>query len=332
MSHTSAGAKARPRRRAAVFAAACLVASLFVGRPAAADTVPASAELPMFTDRPDHKPTLVRISVGNGTPVPVNFDTGSSGLYVMAADIGPDVQQTSTPIHQGYVDGTRFEGYVGLATVRLVEAGVETAQPISIGVITRVSCADDKPNCPASDQRPGVMGVSLQASGALISPLAQLPGNLNSGFIVDMLTGEPPHVTIGLTSDSLKGFRFASLQPAAQSSPDIASWDAGSITGCYAVDEAAASCQKLIFDTGAVDGVFDGGALTNLRVGPHGFLLPGQTLSLQIPDALDLSLLTDRSTYIMPKATPHSNLGQALFHAVAVAFDGAHGRIGFRAP
>ncbi len=246
----------------------------------------------------------------------------------MERDVGPDIERTSTPIHQGYVDGTRFEGYVGLARVGFPSAGAATEGRIPIGVITGVFCAAERPHCPGSMDKPGVMGVGLSTEGRLPSPLVQLSGNLRYGFIVDARPGQQPHVTLGLTPENTRGFRFARLEPGRPGPSGLPSWDTGSVRGCYAVDGREAACQEIIFDTGQSDSVFDGSML-QLRLGPHGFLLPGQRFSLRVPGALDFEVETDRSMFILPKRTPRSNVGQLIYRSVAIAFDGREGRIGF---
>ena len=289
---------------------------------------PAGASIPFVPREAGGTPHFVQVSIGNGPAVPVSVDTGSIGLYVFEHEVGPEVERTATPIHQGYVDGTRFDGYVGLATVRFPGTGLSTER-IAIGVITRVSCAPDQPHCPGSDQKPGVMGVGMDTGGRLASPFAQLPGIAGAAFIVDSRRGMPPHIVLGPTVEALRSFRFAALRPGRPSTLGLPSWDSGSVRGCYRVNGEAAGCQEVIFDTGQGNSVFDPGTAQHLQLGPHGFLLPGQTFELDVPNALQLRIETDRSMYIMPRATPRSNIGTLVFRYTAVAFDMRNGRIGF---
>ena len=291
----------------------------------------AGVSIPFASRTPGGTPHFVQVSIGNGPAVPISVDTGSAGLYTFERDIGPEVQRTSTPIHQGYVDGTRFDGYIGLASVRFPGTALGTSQ-IAIGVITAVSCAPERPRCPGSDQKPGVMGVGMDTGGRLISPLAQLPGQAGAGFVVDARQGTTPHIIIGPTPQMLGAFRFVSLHPGRPSTAGLPSWDSGSIRGCYRVNGELAACQEIIFDTGQGDSVFDPGAAQYLRTGPHGFLLPGQTFELEVPGALYMRIETDRSMYIMPKATPRSNIGTLVFRYAAIAFDMRNGSIGFEQP
>lgn len=293
-----------------------------------ASAAQAQAVLPLFSNKTGGPPQFVEISVGGGRTAPVSVDTGSVGLYVMERDVGPGVERTDVPIHQGYVDGTRFDGYVGMATVSFSSTGVATQGRVPVGIITRVFCAAEHPRCPGSASKPGVMGVGLSTAGRLPSPLVQLPGNLRPGFVYDARRGGRPHVVLGLTPEDTRGFRFTRLQPAQPGPYGLPSWDSSSVRGCYAVDERDATCQEVIFDTGQSDAVADGGAL-DLRLGPHGFLLPGQRFSLRVPGALDFAVETDRSMFIRPRRTSRSNIGRLIYRTVAIAFDAREGRIGF---
>lgn len=300
--------------------------ALAVVRPAEAQQ--GETSVPLVAREAGGMPHYVRISIGNGPAVPVSVDTGSVGLYVFQREVGPEVERTDTSVHQGYVDGTRFDGYVGLATVRFPGSGL-AAGKIRIGVITQVSCAPEQPRCPGSDQKPGVMGVGMDTGGRLASPFAQLPGQAGSAFVVDARSGGAPHITFGPSAGTLAPFRFADLRPGRPSTIGLPSWDGGSVRGCYRVNGEAAACQEVIFDTGEWDTVFDPGSAQTMRLGPHGFLLPDQSFELEVPGALHLRLRTDRSMYIKPKATPRSNSGTLVFRYVAVAFDMRRGRIGF---
>ncbi|MBN8899688.1 MAG: hypothetical protein J0H57_01530 [Rhodospirillales bacterium] len=319
-------ARAELRRR--LSAIAVLLPLLAAGMTTGSMAQQADASIPLMARAAGGTAQYVRISIGGGPAVPVSVDTGSAGLYVFRREVGPEVERTATPIHQGYVDGTRFDGYVGLATVRFPGTSLATTR-MKIGVITQVSFAPEQPRCPGSDQKPGVMGVGMDTGGRLASPFAQLPGPAGSGFVVDARPGGAPHIILGPSAGTLARFRFVDLRPGRPSTIGLPSWDSGSARGCYRVNGEAAACQEVIFDTGEWDTVFDPGSAQTMRLGPHGFLLPDQSFELEVPGALHLRLRTDRSMYIKPKATPRSNSGTLLFRYVAVAFDMRRGRIGF---
>lgn len=297
--------------------------------PALAYAQAPSATIPFVPKEPGGTPHFVGVSIGGGPVVPVSVDTGSTGMYVFERDVGPDVERTQTPIHQGYVDGTRFEGYVGLTLVHFAGSGLKTNR-IAVGIITNVHCTAERPHCPGSDRKPGVMGVGMDTGGLLASPFAQLEGLAGGAFIVDARQGRTPHIVLGPSPEMLDGFRFVALKPGRPSRVGLPSWDGITVRGCFKVNGIPASCQEIVFDTGQFDSVFDPGSNNSFRVGPHGFLLPGQQFELEIAGALNLRLETDRSMFVLPKSTPHSNMGVLLYRYAAVAFDARHGRIGFR--
>ena len=286
--------------------------------------------IPVLPSHAGGKPTYVSVSIGGGPPSPVGIDTGSTGLYVFRRDIGPDIQLSDEPLHQSYVDGTNFRGVIGTARVVFTEADgrVET-RPMRIGVNTQVYCAESHPNCPGSDQKPGVMGIGMDTGGRLASPLAQIDGPGADGFIVDLRQGAEPRIVVGPTPRVLRDFRFTPLKPGRPSTIGLPSWDAGSAVGIYGVNGERSAPQQVILDTGEFDTVFDPGPIRAMSLGPRGFLLPGQEFTLTIPGVLDVAIRTDRTTFIKPKSTPRSNSGVLLFRHVAVAFDARNGRVGF---
>ncbi|MCQ8278138.1 hypothetical protein NFI95_06710 [Acetobacteraceae bacterium KSS8] len=286
--------------------------------------------IPVLPSHAGGQPIYVSVSIGGGPPSPVSIDTGSTGLYVFKREVGPDIALSDVPIHQSYVDGTNFRGVIGTARVVFTEAGgrVET-RPMKIGVITEVFCSESHPDCPGSDRKPGVMGLGLDTGGRLASPLAQIDGPGADGFVVDLRRDVAPRIVVGLSPRVLRDFHFASLKPGRPSTIGLPSWDAGSAMGIYGVDGQQSAAQPVILDTGEFDTVFDPGPIRSMQLGPHGFLLPGQTFTLTIPGALAFAVRTDRSMFIKPKATPRSNSGALLFRSEAVAFDARNGRVGF---
>lgn len=290
----------------------------------------ADISIPVLPGRAGGSPKFVSVSIGGGPPSEVSVDTGSVGLYVFQRQVGADVRLTDTKLHQAYADGTNFRGVIGLARVRFTDAsGVAGTRAMAIGIITEVSCAQSRPNCPGSDRKPGIMGVGMDTGGRLASPLAQLAGPAGDGFVVDLRPGAAPRLVLGPSTAILSRFRFAALQPGRPSTIGLPSWDAGSVLGTYSVDGQPAPAQPVLFDTGEFDAVFDPGPIRSMRLGPHGFLLPGQSFALAVPGALALRIDTDRSMFIKPRTTRRSNIGALAFRYAAIAFDARRGRIGF---
>ncbi|APH53766.1 Hypothetical protein GbCGDNIH9_0523 [Granulibacter bethesdensis] len=290
-----------------------------------------SVGIPLFPSRAGNVPIMVHISIGGGPTTTVSLDTGSAGLYVMQKDAGPDLVALPTRIRQGYTDGTRFDGYWAKATISFPDSHgpVTTRQPIVIGVITRVYCSADKPHCPGSINKPGIMGISMNTSTSLISPLAQLPTPLSNGYILDVRDRKTPTLTVGLTQQNTAKFSFAPLKPAKAGPSGAPSWTGTSLTGCYTVNGEAASCTPILFDTGASYGVFNIGNLQP-KLSSSGCLSQGQKFEIDFKDVFHLALITTANTvFCVSKTATSSNIGSALFRYMAVAYDAENGRLGF---
>ncbi|AHJ62297.1 Hypothetical protein GbCGDNIH3_0523 [Granulibacter bethesdensis] len=293
--------------------------------------MPKSVGIPLFPIRAGNVPVMVHISIGGGPTTSVSVDTGSAGLYVMQKDAGPDLVALPTRVRQAYTDGTRFDGYWAKTTIAFPDSQgpVTTRQPIVVGVITRVYCAATQPNCPGSINKPGIMGISMNTSTSLVSPLAQLPTPLSNGYIIDVRDRKTPTLTVGLTQENTAKFSFATLKPAKAGPAGAPSWTGTSLTGCYTVNGEAASCTPILFDTGASYGVFNIGN-ANPKLSRTGCLSQGQKFEIDFKDVFHLALMTTANTvFCVSKTATFSNIGSAPFRYMAVAYDAQNGRLGF---
>ncbi len=171
-----------------------------------ADPLPDSITIPLHTRVGVSFPNNIVVSVGGGPPTPVTFDVGSIGLYVLEPFVGSDITYTGSTFKYGYEDGNTIEGPIVLTSLSFPEASasVETSL-FAMGVITNQYCAPTKPDCPGIGQgsgsgREGVLGARYYNTeqNGVFNPLAFLPGNLNSGYIV-AATGPTPGLIVGLT-------------------------------------------------------------------------------------------------------------------------------------
>src|SRR5215475_2884518 len=194
---------------------------------------------------------FVTVSVGGGPPSQVLLDTGSSGLRFLASRLGPDVKVTNIPVTYGYSSGNSLTGYLGYAPVSFPESGqrLSTAGPIAIQVVTSVTCKEGHAHCPGwAPAESGVMGVDYQNSN-IFNPLAQLPGNLGSGFIVvsnDISNPRvEPRIVVGLTPEAMRGFAFAPLGPteSGKQPPGLQTWNTKGIQTCFTVDNGPPGCS-----------------------------------------------------------------------------------------
>jgi parallel beta-helix repeat protein len=120
-----------------------------------------------------------------------------------------------------YNSGIYYDGVVANTVVTLGQGKqtVSTAQPIGIGAIlsggnaTPPATTFDFTNPlvpPVEGQFFGDFGASLAVNNGLTNPLLQLPGNLGTGFLVQLgPIGVPPQLTVGVTDELREQFPYA---------------------------------------------------------------------------------------------------------------------------
>ena len=156
----------------------------------------------------------IEVSLGGGAPRLYTFDTGSSGFY---AAYNPAWWPSSTPvgggpIYQSYGSDLQLianpvSTTIGIATKEGVPISVTTV----VGQITGASGTADgiawldnvaAGNAPLYGMFFGDFGSGLKALNGMFAVLPQLPGNLASGFAVQLGcngNGLEPKVVVGLT-------------------------------------------------------------------------------------------------------------------------------------
>jgi len=324
--------------------AAASVTALLVATPALAKSVPQSVTIPLTTREGESFPNVVTVSVGGGRASPVTFDTGSAGLYLLGDAIGSYIDTGATFI-QTYEDHNQFTGKVVLATVSFPDAsGVATTGMIGVGFITDAGC---KPgfSCPGMGTgRVGVLGARYYNSAAdnVFNPLAFLPGNLNSGFIV-AAGGPTPSLIVGLTPEMTAPFLsnsatvFIPESTAGQGGAPYA-WETKSISICFSVNGAAKSCAATSLDTGEHDAQFVPGAPVDPKlIDNKDYLKPDQSVTISIPGLLSTTVTTGNTNWLnryklvpAPIGNPPGfNSGAQFYYYYAVAFDYLNGTAGF---
>jgi len=195
---------------------------------------------------------LMSVSVGGGAPAAVTFDTGSSGLRILKANVGSGVVATSQKLTETYADGTLFDGVLASGYVTI--GGVTTPKPISFHLVETMSCIASKPNCPAHDGsmpgRVGIMGVS-QDPGPISSPLAQLPAPFNQGFVASLSGG---YVQLGLPAATRASFGApVALAPLPNPVFPVPAFDRHTPMGCVSFPGSTVGrqCFHTSFDTGS---------------------------------------------------------------------------------
>lgn len=306
---------------------------------------PQSARIPLIA-RPDRSgfSNFVAVQVGGGPSVAVLLDTGSTGLRIRADAVGPEVALTDIPLTQSYSSGNVLTGVLGRAIVAFPgsDPRITTPKPIAIHVVKALTCKPEVPRCPGwIPGEMGVMGVGYGPS-PVFNPLAQLDGNLASGFIVaaNDLTDRKlrPHLEVGLTPQNSQGFARVKLEPAPAPQPEgFKAWNTKSVPACFSVDGGKPGCFATVFDTGAGTGSFEVPGLSREQLRTP--VPKGARVTTEVAGALSLTIpaggrpWVDRYRYEPPHGTTLGfNSGAMVFRHVRVLFDAQQGQIGFSAP
>lgn len=193
----------------AVFMGACAQAS-----PIADNGGDAPIQIPLAVSQNPYFGTYkirINVSFGNGKPLPMGFDTGSSGLHVFAdANLerdGADVDCTQTPTSVVYGNPPRiiFNGVVCYA--KLGFGNISTPAAVPIAYLTSASCPETNPRCkipnlhsPKAMGGYGVFGVGLtgimSGNGNVPNPILALPGRRGSTYNI-VLTHDGGELVLG---------------------------------------------------------------------------------------------------------------------------------------
>ncbi len=322
---------------------ALLLALLPAGSEAQERALQESAVIPLL-DRPGDSgfANFVAVSVAGGPPGGVLLDTGSTGLRIRAEAIGPQVQLTDTPLTYSYTSGNVLTGVLGYARVAFPgsQPDVATAAPIAVHVVRSITCKPEVPRCPGwAPQQMGVMGVAYNPL-PVFNPLAQLPGNLASGFIVvadDVADpAVQPRLVVGLTAENTAGFKRVPFAAADGAQPaGLKAWNTKSVPTCFSVNGGPEGCFGTVFDTGAGSGSFQTPDLSPALL--HSPVPRGALVRTRVEGAMDLTVKAGRQLWAnrYRYAPPHGsvkgfNSGGLVFRHYQVLFDAVHGEIGFR--
>ena len=297
---------------------------------------PDSVALPLSYKGSDAFPNLITVGVGGGAQGNVTFDVGSTGFYVLELVVGPNVTNTGTPFEYGYEDGTKFTGYVGetIVSFKTTSGSVET-EAVRVGVIQNVTCGGGGSSC--MDGRVGVMGVRYYqydlsdgdtgVPTGLFNPLAFLPDNLASGYMV-AATGPTPAIIVGLTANNIQGLPSTPLTPMDVDTPIPQyapyAWELKSIEACFQVEGNAKQCDVTSFDTGESDAQFTAPSL------PTGDLPVGTEVTITIESvgitrtfiAGDTNWVDKFKVLANPEGEPKGfNSGAQFYNYYAIAYD-----------
>jgi hypothetical protein len=244
---------ARGRRCALAFCAllATSAGTLFVADPAEARTSTGDVSVPIVTTQASDGSWLatVEVSVAGGPMVPVQLDTGSSGLVIDSTAVGKGARTTSQSYSSGYISGT-VNGQIETGTVSI--GGLKSASSTAFSVVSPSSSAGRTwSNGPIR----GILGIAMTddtSPTAVYSPLLQLPSPYWQGVTVKVAKGQ--NATGSLTIGPVRDNRHALTLPMYPATPST--YPNGrpafqkDTTMCWQIGHIPSSCGLTDMDLG----------------------------------------------------------------------------------
>ena len=270
----------------------------------------------------------IDVAIGNNASQIYEFDTGGTGFFAgYNQPFWVNVPLTTTPASEVYNSGNYFDGVVSNTKVTLGRGDqtVSTDQPIAIGAITaggnsKTGKTFDFTNPagpPVQGRFFGDFGASLAVKDGLTSPLVQLPGNLASGFLVQIgPIGVTPQLTVGVTEQLRDQFPYAipviesptggnyptsgypildqfGFAPAYSVTLNGTTEDLGTQPPLNITCATSQPCLPTLIDSGApTTGVRLGQGSVAYFETPAGTLTPGTAFTATFPTTLDRPVLT----------------------------------------
>ncbi len=168
----------------------------------------------------------IEVAIGGGPVRMYEFDSGGTGLMAgYDPAFWPGVDPSGPPVGANYTSGNFYDAVAVDAVVTLGSGSgaVSTAVPVQIGAILAGGNVNTGavfdflgPTPPVEGSFYGDFGASFGINKgtdpgvAVTSVLFQLPGNLSSGFVVELgPVGGPGRLTVGLTPELRAQFPYA---------------------------------------------------------------------------------------------------------------------------
>jgi hypothetical protein len=301
----------------------------------------------------------ITASVAGGPPRLYLFDTGSSGMFVADAGLDPDdYTKTAQKFHQHYTSGTHYRGDVIDTTIDLGQGAF--ARGVELGLIEEAyggtisgwdkSLREGLP--PYENHYYGTFGTSLtpgtlEKQGGLYAVIAQLPGNLNTGFIVHSggIDGKAPTLTIGLTDENRRGFVTVPIPAAGPPGTTydsgnglangVLAWDDRQVMIGYDIEKMDPFQAPTTFDTGDFSTTLYTGNVPKDLV-HDGRLVSGLKFAMEIAPGVEWKFDTGSQGSVNRvdvgggREGGPVNTGIGLFYQFDVMYDIENGLLGFR--
>jgi len=259
-------------------------ASLAASEPMPAGAASSTVSIPITTQTFNYSGDLasyvvVMARVAGGPSVPLELDTGSSGLTIFSSEVGSQAKATGVPYSVAYasgaVVGSLMTGSISLGRLSTPRATKFLSIPQGSHVAT------------ALKERYGVDGIlgiataTGDAPGPWYSPLLQLPSPYRQGFTLRVAQSGTGSLTVGPVSTPSGASTVAMTRASPATYPgNVPAWDQG-VQLCWAANGQTPACGSTLFDIGSPWASIDPISMPNLpKATPPIAVLPGTALSM----------------------------------------------------
>lgn len=272
---------------------------------------------------------VVTIRVGGGPPVPVQLDTGSTGLVVLSSAVGPAGHRTSQRAAIGYASGT-VTGQIATGSVTI--GGLTTKSSTAfVEVPPNARSVAHLHNAMGVD---GIMGIGMangESPAFPYSPLLQLPSPYWQGVTVQVAQSGAGSLTIGPVQAPAGAVSLPMLPaapstypngvPAYQKDPDM----------CWSAGAGAPNCAATDMDLGAPQPLFGPGTLPGAQVVDSSVIAPGTQVSATTSSGTPIWSFTTGErpptvVILLQQGYTQFNTGIGFFFTHTVAYNVAAGK------
>jgi hypothetical protein len=298
------------------------------------------------------------VKIGNGDAIDTVFDTGSSGLRVLANVIPESAldQITDQQVTYSFHNGIELRGVVAYARVTI--GTMTTPEAIPIMLIQNVGCTSTDPNCAAAGKSiddykevgpAAILGVGMRSKpsdGGIGSPIPQFHDH--PSFLVHLVDrgATQATLTIGVSKETkaeFKRYQLESLSGGAALQDGTPAYNDRGIPSCVTDRTNNVSyCVPAELDSGNSDAYIEWPAHTDstptiiaagtdldVAIGPPESPLYEYELTVGSTPQPGIDLVKIESAPSAP-ATPYMNLGTSIFFRYDVLFDSYLGVEGLR--
>ena len=290
------------RRRLSAVAVCVLIAgsavSLFVARSADAKTNTNDVAVPIVTKQASDGSWLVTVdvSVAGGPTVPVQLDTGSTGLVIDANAVGKEARPTGEPYTSGYLSGA-VNGKIDTGAVSV--GGVKSSPSTAFSV---VSASSSMGKVWSGGPVRGILGIAMtddESPTPVYSPLLQFPSPYWQGVTVNVAKGlnAKGSLIIGPVRDRKRAMALPMYPATPTTYPDGRPAFQKDTTMCWQIGRMPNSCGLTDMDLGAPSP----GVNTNYQGLHNGETFsPGQMVSITSPSGTPVWSFTTGSNVSVP--------------------------------